>query len=62
MEPSESAKKPGEVLAIVTDRLIVAVKGGILKIGKLRVDKGEKIGPTEFAQSVGLKVGELFGA
>jgi methionyl-tRNA formyltransferase len=62
MKPSESAKKPGEVLAIVTDRLIVAVKGGILKIGKLRVDKGEKIGPTEFAQSVGLKVGELFGA
>jgi methionyl-tRNA formyltransferase len=60
MEPSESGEKPGEVLAIETDSLIVAVKGGILRIGKLRVDKGEKIGPVEFAQSVGLKIGDRF--
>jgi methionyl-tRNA formyltransferase len=61
MSPSESGKKPGEVLAIETDSLIVAVKGGILRIGKLRVDKGEKTGPVEFAQSVGLKVGDRLG-
>ena len=27
----------------------------MIKIGKLRVDKGEKIGPTEFAKSVGFE-------
>lgn len=60
MEPLESGKKPGEVLAIETDSLIVAVKGGLLRIGKLRVDKGEKLGPAEFAQSVNAKVGDRF--
>jgi methionyl-tRNA formyltransferase len=61
MGPSESGKKPGEVLAIETDSLIVAVKGGILRIGRLRVDKGEKTGPVEFAKSVDLKVADRFG-
>ncbi len=61
MELSESGKKPGEILAVEKDRLIVAAKGGILKVGKLRVDKGEKIGPMEFAQSVDLKVGDRMG-
>jgi methionyl-tRNA formyltransferase len=61
MDPSESGKKPGEVLAIETDSLIVAVKSGILRIGKLRVDKGEKIGPVEFAQSVDAKAGDRLG-
>jgi len=27
----------------------------------LRVDKGEKIGPVEFAQSVDLKIGDKLG-
>jgi len=61
MGPSESGKKPGEVLAIETDSLLVAVKGGILRSGKLRVDKGEKTGPVEFAQLVDLKVRDRFG-
>jgi methionyl-tRNA formyltransferase len=61
MELSESGKKPGEVLAIEPDRLIVAAKEGILKIGKLRVDKGDKIGPMEFEQWINAKVGDKFG-
>jgi methionyl-tRNA formyltransferase len=61
METSDSGKKPGEVLRIETDHLTLAVKGGVLRIGKLRVDKGDKIGPMEFAQSVNLKVGDRFG-
>jgi len=61
MDPSKSGKKPGEVLAIETDSLLVAVKGGILRSGKLRVDKGEKTGPVEFAQLVDLKVRDRFG-
>jgi methionyl-tRNA formyltransferase len=61
MEPSESGKKPGEVLGIDTDSLTVAVKGGFLKIGKVRVDKGEKIGPMEFAGLVDARVGDRLG-
>jgi methionyl-tRNA formyltransferase len=61
MEPSESGKKPGEILVIEKESLHIAVKGGMIKIGKVRVDKGEKIGPIEFARSVGIKVGDRLG-
>jgi len=51
----------GEIAAIEKEGLEIAVKGGIIVVGKLKVDKGEKIGPIEFAQSVGLKVGDQLG-
>ncbi len=41
--------------------LQIAAKGGITKIGKVRVDKGEKIGATEIARSVNAKVGDRLG-
>lgn len=53
--------KPAEVEAIGEKGLEVAVPGGILILGKMRIDKGEKIGPIEFAASIGLKVGDRFG-
>jgi methionyl-tRNA formyltransferase len=61
IEPSESGKKPGEILAIEKESLQIAVKGGVIKIGKLRVDKGEKVGATEFARSLNAKVGDRLG-
>ena len=61
MEPSGSGKKPGEILAIQKESLHVAVRGGMIRVGKVRVDKGDKIGPIEFGQSVDLKVGNRFG-
>jgi methionyl-tRNA formyltransferase len=61
MEPSESGKKLGEILAIEKESLHIAVRGGTIKIGKLRVDKGEKVGATEFARSVDAKVGDRLG-
>jgi methionyl-tRNA formyltransferase len=60
-EPSGSEEKPGEILAIEKKSLHIAVRGGIIKIGKVRVNKGEKIGPVEFVQSVNAKVGDRFG-
>jgi methionyl-tRNA formyltransferase len=51
----------GEIAAIEKEGLEIAVQGGIIVVGKLKVDKGEKIGPIEFAQSVGLKVGDRLG-
>jgi methionyl-tRNA formyltransferase len=61
MSPSPSGKKPGEIVAIEEKTLQIAAKGGTIKVGKLRVDKEEKIGPTEFARSLNLKVGDRIG-
>jgi methionyl-tRNA formyltransferase len=54
-------KPPGEILAIEEQGLRVAASEAFIEIGKLRIDKGEKVGPMEFAQSVALKVGDRFG-
>ncbi|MGD0623415.1 MAG: methionyl-tRNA formyltransferase [Thermodesulfobacteriota bacterium] len=51
----------GEILSIDERGIQIAVKGGLIRIGKLRVDKGEKIGPIEFASSVDLKRGDRCG-
>ncbi len=61
MVSSETGKLPGEIVAIEEGGVQIAAKGGVIKIGKVRVEKGEKIGPTEFAQSVGAKVGDRLG-
>jgi methionyl-tRNA formyltransferase len=51
----------GEIISIDERGIQIAVKGGLIRIGKLRVDKGEKIGPIEFASSVDLKRGDRCG-
>ena len=51
----------GEIISIEERGILVAVKGGGIRIGKFRVDKGEKIGPMEFAQGADLKRGDRFG-
>jgi methionyl-tRNA formyltransferase len=61
MSSSAIHKQPGEIISIEEGSVQIAVKGGIIQIGKLRVDKGEKIGPLEFAKSVALKIGDRFG-
>jgi methionyl-tRNA formyltransferase len=53
-------KKAGEIISVYEDSVQVAVRGGIIRIGKLRVDK-DKVGPLEFAKLVDLKVGDRFG-
>ncbi|MGZ3569816.1 MAG: hypothetical protein ACXU9W_13610, partial [Thermodesulfobacteriota bacterium] len=59
---SLSGKKlEGEIVSIQEKGLQIAAKGGIIQIGKLRVDKGEKSGPVEFVKSIDLKVGDRFG-
>ena len=59
--PSAIKKQPGEIVSIEEESLQIAARGGVIKVGKLRVDKGEKIGPVEFVQLVDLKVGDRFG-
>ena len=56
-----SDNPPGEIVSIEERGMQIAAKGGLIRIGKLRVDKGEKVGPNEFAQAVGLKKGDRCG-
>jgi methionyl-tRNA formyltransferase len=58
---TEKEKSTGEVISFDKEGLQISVRGGIIKIGKFRVEKGEKIGAMEFAQSVDLKVGDRLG-
>ncbi len=59
---SPSGKKlKGEIVSIQEECLQIAATGGIIQIAKLRVDRGEKTGPIEFAKSIDLKIGDRFG-
>ena len=53
-------KSKGEIVSIQKEGLQITAKGGIIQIGKLRVDRGEKTGAIEFAKSVDLKIGDRF--
>jgi methionyl-tRNA formyltransferase len=61
MSLGASQKRPGEIIAVEEKGLQITVKAGTIKVGKLRVGKGEKTGPMEFARSFDLKVGDRFG-
>jgi len=61
MFPSDIDKRSGEIVSIEEGGLQIAVKGGLLQIGKLRMDKGEKTEPLEFVKLVDLKIGGRFG-
>ena len=61
MSLSTTHKQPGEIVSIEEGSVQIAVKGGMIQISKLRVDKGEKIGPIEFSKSIDVKVGDRFG-
>ena len=60
MQISKESTLPGTILSVDKERLHIAAKGGILKIEKLRVDQGEKIGAAELVQSLKMKMGDRF--
>jgi len=62
MGPATGDKPSGEIVSIDEGGMQIAVKGGLIRIGKLRVEKGEKTGPIEFAQAVDLKRGDRCGS
>jgi methionyl-tRNA formyltransferase len=60
MESLPIERRRGEIISFEEEGVGIAVRGGIIRIGKLRVDK-DKVGPLEFAKLVSLKVGDTFG-
>jgi methionyl-tRNA formyltransferase len=53
---------PGQVIRIGSGEVVVALKGGALKIGKMKAEKGAKLDADEVAKEMGLKVGMRFGS
>jgi methionyl-tRNA formyltransferase len=54
--------KPGEILDISEGKIIVALNGGALGIGKVRDSSGLKMNADEFAKKMDLQVGMSFGS
>ena len=50
MVPSAIHREPGEIVSIEEGSAQIAVKGGMIQIGKLRADKGEKIATRRICQ------------
>ena len=61
MEAAEETS-PGQVISIGAGEVVVALKGGTLKIGKMKGEKGAKLAADEFAHEKDLKVGMSFGS
>jgi methionyl-tRNA formyltransferase len=57
----EEERRPGEIATVNEDAIIVALSGGVLKIGKIKGEEGGKMDAYEFAGRSGLKVGMRFG-
>jgi len=57
-----AGKKPGEILDITEDEVVVALDGGALGIGKIRDAAGAKTDAAQFAKSADLKAGMEFGS
>jgi methionyl-tRNA formyltransferase len=57
---SVSDKTPGEVVEINAGKVVVALNGGLLAIGKIRDAAGAKMDAGEFARNVGLQAGMRF--
>ncbi len=60
LQAGNNSPSAGQVTAIGTEEITVAVNGGTLSVKKLRGD-GAKISGAEFAKQVELKVGERLG-
>lgn len=53
---------PGQVLAIGESEIVVSASDGPITIGRVRAAGGKKVSAAEWAESVGLKMGDNFGS
>lgn len=56
MDAAEKAS-PGQIISIKEGEVLVALNGGVLKVGKMKGEKGAKINADEFAEAAHLKQG-----
>jgi methionyl-tRNA formyltransferase len=58
--PDDLTVNPGSIVRIESDGMLVALKGGLLKIGKIRPEGGGKVPADQFAFDHGLSDGDRF--
>ena len=58
---TDQESESGQIIGIEGGEIVVALKGGALKIGKMKAEKGAKLDAAEFARQAGLKAGIRFG-
>jgi methionyl-tRNA formyltransferase len=58
--PGDAAAKPGTIVRLETEGMHVAVKDGILKVGKVRSGGSNKVTTAEFASEIGITAGNNF--
>ena len=58
--PAAGTGEPGQILSISTDGIAVAAHGGAILVKRVRAAGGQKITAADFANSVGLAVGDCF--
>ena len=61
-ENTDDDVRPGRVLAIGESEIAILAKGGSINVGRVRAAGGKKISAAEWAESVGLKVGDKLGS
>ncbi len=52
---------PGQVIDLDAEEIVVALREGALKIGKMKGETGSKVNASEFAREMNLKPGMRFG-
>ena len=60
-ESSNHDKPPGTITKISDDSFSLSVSGGIITIGRVKVDREAKIMAADFVESRKLKIGDKFG-
>ena len=58
----DTGGKPGEVMAIEDDHILVAATGGAVKVMRLRPHDDKKITAADYVAKTGLKTGKVLGA
>jgi methionyl-tRNA formyltransferase len=59
---SEAEKAPGKVINITQTEVMIALNGGVLKVEKMKGERGEKMNAAEFVHQVSLKAGMSLGS
>jgi len=57
-----SSGRPGEVLSITSDGMMIAAQGGAILAKRVRAPGGQKVAAAEWAASAGVKAGDTFEA
>ena len=57
---AEGDERPGQIITISKGKILIALNGGALRVGKIKGERGDKVEAYEFAEQANLQVGMSF--